>query len=94
MFNREHYDFFRKALERLANKIVKKTGRKLSKRLLCAYLNNRADWKKEIDVLIVCDTPIGDRELFPIPFRKRIQAAVYNEKCIYKFKLISSYGRS
>ena len=26
VFNKEHYDFFRNALERLASKIVKKTG--------------------------------------------------------------------
>lgn len=94
VFNKEHYDFFRNALERLAFKIVKKTGRKLSKSLLCEYLNERADWKKEIEVLIVNDNPQGERELFPIPIRKRIQAAVYNEECIHEFKLTNSYARS
>ncbi len=94
VFSKEHYDFFINALERLASKIVKKTGRKLSKSLLCEYLNERADWKKEIDVLIVNDNPQGERELFPIPIRKRIQAAVYNEECIHEFKLTNSYARS
>lgn len=92
VFNKEHYDFFIAALERLAYKIVKKTGRKLPKSLLCEYLNEQADWKKEIDVIIVNDTPQGEREIFPIPIRKRIQAAVYNEDCIHEFKLIDSYA--
>lgn len=94
VFNKDHYEFFRDALERLATKIVKKTGRKLSKSLLCEYLNERADWRREIDVLIVNDNPQGERELFPIPIRKRIQAAVYNEDCIHEFKLKNSYAKS
>lgn len=92
VFNRQHYDFFMAALERLSKTIVKKTGRCISKSLLCEYLNDRADWKKEIDVLIINDNPQGKRELFPIPIRKRIQAAVYNKKCIHEFKLINSYA--
>lgn len=94
VFNKEHYDFFRNALERLASKIVKKTGKKLSLNLLCQYLNERAEWKKEIDVLIINDNPQGEREIFPIPIRKRIQAAVYNEGCIREFKLINCYAGS
>ena len=94
VFDKEHYEFFKQALERLASKIVKKTGRKLSKSLLCEYLNERAAWKKEIDVLIVNDNPQGEREIFPIPIRKRIQAAVYNEDCIHEFQLKNSYAKS
>lgn len=92
VFNKEHYDFFIAALERLAKKIVKKTGRYISKSLLCEYLNERADWKSEIDVLIVNDNPQGAREKFPIPIRKRIQAAVYNKDCIHEFKIKDSYA--
>lgn len=93
VFNKVHYDFFRESLERLADEIVRKTGKKLSKNMLCRYLNERAGWRKEIDVLLVNDTPNGRRELFPIPIRKRIQAAVYNKECIFEFKLLSYYGR-
>lgn len=92
VYNKEHYEFFRNALERLAAKIVKKTGRKLSKTILCEYLNNRAHWRKKIDVLIVNDNPQGEREILPIPIRKRIQAAVYNQNCIHEFKLLNSYA--
>lgn len=92
VFNRQHYDFFISALERLAKTIVKKTGRNISKSLLCEYLNEKANWKTEIDVLIINDNPQGSREIFPIPIRKRIQAAVYNKDCIHEFKLKDSYG--
>ena len=51
-------------------------------------------FQKEIDVLIVNDNPQGEREIFPIPIRKRIQAAVYNEDCIHEFQLKNSYARS
>lgn len=94
VFNRDHYDFFIQILELLSNQIVKKTGCRLSKRVLCEYLNNRADWKKEIDVILINDNPQGERERLPIPIRKRIQAAVYNEACIHEFKLLNSYGES
>lgn len=92
VFNKEHYEFFRHSLERVASNIVKKTGKKLSKSQLCEYLNERAGWKNEIDVLLFNDSPTGERELFPIPIRKRIQAAVYKEECINEFKLENSYA--
>lgn len=94
VFDRDQYEFFINALERVAAVVVKKTGRRLSKRLLCEYLNERAQWKNEIEVLIVNDNPAGDREIFPIPIRKRIQAAVYKESCIHDFKLNFAYGKS
>lgn len=87
VFNQEHYRFFVSALEKLSKTIVKLTGKKPSQADLCAYLNERAKWKEEIDVLIACDIPTGGREVFPIPFRKRIQAAVYRDGCIHEFQL-------
>lgn len=89
VFNPEHYKLFISALERTAQKIVKLTGKRPTQIDLCEYLNNRAKWKNEIDVLIACDIPTGPHEVIPIPIRKRIQAAVYNKKCIYEFKLKS-----
>lgn len=87
VFNQEHYAFFIKALERTATKIVKITGKRPTQEDLCDYLNNRAKWKDEIDVLIACDNPTGKAEILPIPLRKRIQAAVYNADCVTEFHL-------
>ncbi len=92
VFNQEHYNFFIKSIERVATQIAKKTGTKLSKEHLCEYLNERAKWKDEIDVILINDNPQGTRETIPIPVRKRIQAAVYNDNCIKDFKFVDSYG--
>ena len=87
VFNPEHYNLFISALERTAKTIVKLTGKKPTQVDLCEYLNNRAKWKEEIDVLIACDIPTGAQEILPIPARKRIQAAVYNKDCIHEFQI-------
>jgi len=87
VFNPKHYNFFISALERAAKKIVELTGRRPSQADICEYLNKRAKWKDKIDVLIACDIPTSHRESLPIPIRKRIQAAVYNETCIHEFQL-------
>lgn len=87
VFNQEHYQFFISALERTAKTIVKLTGKKPTQMDICEYLNIRAKWKEKIDVLLACDIPTGSMEVFPIPIRKRIQAAVYNINCINEFQL-------
>lgn len=87
VFNAEHYQLFVSALERTALTIFKLTGKKPTQTDLCEYLNKRAKWKKEIDVLIACDIPTSSLEILPIPVRKRIQAAVYNASCIHEFQL-------
>lgn len=87
VFNEDHYRFFISAIERTANLIVKLTGKRPTQVDICEYLNTRAKWKEKIDVLLACDIPIGSSEILPIPVRKRIQAAVYNKKCIYEFQL-------
>lgn len=88
-FNRDHYEFLLKCLEKFASFCIKKTGKKPTKAQICNYFNEKANWKKEIDVLLACDYPCGPNELFPgFQYRKRIQAAVYNEAVINDFKLI------
>lgn len=87
VFNQQEYEFFIAALNRVAREFVEKTGRRPSKNYLCDYLNRRAKWRKELDVILANDNPSGYDELLPIPSRKRIQAAVYNNDCIKGFKL-------
>lgn len=92
VYNEEHYDFFIKSLQKVVDKCIKLTGRKPCIEHLCEYFNERANWKKEIDVILISDNPSGSRETLPIPIRRRIQAAVYNEQCIHDFNLKVSYG--
>ena len=90
VFHEEHYNFLLRCLEKVANKCIQKTGRKPTKAHICNYFNNQANWKDEIDVLLACDYPCSSSELFPgFQFRKRIQAAVYNDSVIHDFRLNS-----
>lgn len=87
-FNREHYEFLLKCLEKFAKHCIMKTGRKPTKSQIYDYFTERAKWKDEVDVLLACDYPCGGNELFPgFQYRKRIQAAVYNETVIFDFQL-------
>lgn len=85
VFNKNHYQFFIDAIEKVNQRFIKFTGHAISVEDICDYINNRADWKNDIDVLLANDIPTGKNEL-PIPLRKRIQAAVYNKNCIHNFK--------
>lgn len=87
VFNKEHYEFFIHALEKVAEDVLRQTGRRLSKVDVCEYLNGKAKWREDVDVLLACDVPIGRRETLPIPIRKRIQAAVYNINCVKEFQI-------
>lgn len=87
VFNREHYEFFILVLKTMAEEVQRQTGLPLSKVDVCEYLNDKAGWKEDVDVLLACDVPIGKREILPIPFRKRIQAAVYNINCVKDFQI-------
>lgn len=87
VYNEEHYKFLLKNFEKVSNNIFKNTGRKPTKRDIASYINEKAGWKNEIDVILISDIPTSKKEIIPIPFRKRIQAAVYNKECINDFKV-------
>lgn len=87
VFNQEHYDFVWRAMEKVARKCIEETGEKPTKRYIFNYFSKV--WSKKVDVLLACDFPCGKEELFPgFQFRERIQAAVYNENCIFDFKIV------
>lgn len=87
VYNEEHYNFLLNNFNKVSKTIFKKTGRRPTKRDITSYINEKAGWKDEIDVILMCDVPISSRETIPIPFRKRIQAAVFNKECINDFKV-------
>jgi len=88
VFNEAHYRWFYDTLSEMAKNITKKTGIKPTIDDVCRYINERANWQSKIDVLLICDCPMSDKEpIKGFPLRRRIQAAVYNEKCIHDFKL-------
>ena len=86
VYNEEDYKFLLSAFRQIASTVYNTTGRKLTKNHIAHYLNEKTDWKNNVDVILMCDVPTSQTEILPIPYRKRIQAAVYNKQCIYDFK--------
>lgn len=86
VFNEEHYTFYKKQIEKVGKNILKKTGKKASILDICDYINNKAKWREDLDGVLFQDLPTGDNLLInKFPYRKRIQAAIYNLSCIENF---------
>jgi len=89
VFNEQHYRLFYKTLTASTKKLERILKRKPSLDEVWSFIEDNIPWKQEIDMLLACDTPISDNELFfKVPYRKRIQVAVYNKTCISQFKQI------
>lgn len=86
VYNEEHYEFLLSVFKQIGTTIYEKTGRNVTKYHLAQYLSEKIDWKNNVDVILMCDIPTSNKEMIPIPYRKRIQAAVYNKQCINDFK--------
>lgn len=99
VFNEQHYYFWLRQLEKIAQTIIKKTKEKPTLKELNDYIRDRGIWK-EIDFIQFQDLPLGDKHSFVKPieynngkirtiaFRKRIQIAVYNPDIICKFSFL------
>ena len=99
VFNEQHYYFWLRQLEKIAQTIIRKTKEKPTLKELNDYIRDRGIWK-EIDFIQFQDLPLGDKHSFVKPieynngkirtiaFRKRIQIAVYNPDIIYKFSFL------
>lgn len=88
VFNEDHYLFYKKQIEKVSKTIEKKARRKASIKDIAAYINEKA-WLGNLDGILFQDLPIGYHELIPdYPYRKRIQAAVYNIDCVLSFIFI------
>lgn len=88
VYNKEHYKFLLDSFNKVSETILKKTGRRPTNSDITSYINEKAGWKNEVDVILMCDIPTSSKEIIPIPFRKRIQAAVYNKECINDFNVV------
>lgn len=98
VFNEEHYFFWIKQLEKIAKKIMIKTGEKPTLKELNDYIKDKNIWP-QVDFVQFQDLPINtERSLVKpieykrgkvrtVAFRKRIQIAVYNKIIISTFAL-------
>ena len=98
VFNEEHYYFWLTQLEKIAKKIIIKTGEKPTLKELNDYIKDKNIWP-QVDFIQFQDLPINSEQSFVKPvlyrnnkvrtvaFRKRIQIAVYNPEIISNFAL-------
>lgn len=98
VFNEEHYYFWLTQLEKIAKKIIVKSGEKPTLKELNDYIRDKNVWP-QVDFIQFQDLPINSEQSFVKPvvyrnnkirtvaFRKRIQIAVYNPKIISNFAL-------
>lgn len=98
VFNEEHYYFWLAQLEKIAKKIIVKTGEKPTLKELNDYIRDKNIWP-QVAYIQFQDLPINTEQSFVKPvvyrrgkirtvaFRKRIQIAVYNPKIISNFAL-------
>lgn len=90
-FNEEHYDFFVRIVEKVARKILKKTGKRPNNRDVFRKLPELKAWK-EIKGLIYEDKPKNDLLQFDgLQYKKRVQLAVYDETIIESFCFKEAY---
>lgn len=93
VFNEEHYNFYRSQIDKVGERIWKKTGIKATVEDVCEYINEKAKWTEELDGIIFQDLPTGDSILInKYPYRKRIQAVVYKLFCITDFIFKDEYN--
>lgn len=86
VFNEEDYIFFKKQIDKASLAIVKMTNMRPTIKDICEYINSKARWSTKLDGVLFQDLPTGSN--LPIenfPYRKRIQAVVYNSSCIQNF---------
>ena len=86
VFNKEHYDFWIKQIEKAAKSITKLTNRKATIKQINDYFKERAVWN-EIDGIQYENIPKNENYVYVEGFyyRKRIQLVVYNLLSISKF---------
>jgi hypothetical protein len=88
VFNRDHYNFWLKQIEKAAKFFVKKTGSKPSLKEINDFFKERNIWS-EIDGILfqdISENPIHFM-VKEFQYKKRIQLALYNEEKIYNFAL-------
>lgn len=91
VFNEEHYNFWRKQIEKVATTITKKTGKKPTLKELNTYIAERANWAANIAGIMFQDLPkSSDLLVADLYYRKRIQVAVYNKSIVKNFTFYDS----
>jgi len=88
VFNREHYFFWIKQIEKAAKYFVKKTGTKPTLKEINDFFTDRGIWKEINGILFqdISENPVHFM-VKEFQYKKRIQLALYNKEKIINFAL-------
>jgi hypothetical protein len=88
VFNREHYFFWVKQIEKAAKYFLKKTGTKPSLKEINDFFKEKGKWTK-LDGILFQDISKNPVHYFvkEFQYKKRIQLALYNKKKMVNFAL-------
>ena len=86
VFNREHYHFWVKIIERASKNLAKKNGKKPTLKQLNGYLKNKNVWAN-VDGILFQDISKNPNHYLVegMQYKKRIQLALYKVEKIKKF---------
>jgi hypothetical protein len=86
VFNEEHYVFWLRSIDKIAETIIKNTGEKPNIKELNLYLKERGGWKNVTGIMFQ-DLPTNEILLKVIKFyyRKRIQLVAFENTIIHNF---------
>ncbi len=88
VFNRKHYSFWLKQIEKAAKKIVKSTGSKPTLKEINDFFLEKGIWD-DVDGILFQDISANPVHFMvkEFQYKKRIQLALYNESKLLAFKL-------
>lgn len=93
VFNEEHYHFWVKVIEKVAEEIFKKTKIRPTIKEINCYFKERAIWN-DVNGILFQDIP-GNEDYVSVQkffYKKRIQLAIYNLKNIESFNFESEHS--
>ena len=86
VFNKEHYFFWTKQVEKVAEVFIEKTGIKPSLKEINDYFNEKGTWFDIKGVMFQDISKNPDHYLVKgLQYKKRIQVVVYNQEIIVNF---------
>ncbi len=86
VFTETGYQFFLQTINKVIEVFLNKTGRMPEIPDVCNYIMRVAKWNTVLDGVLFSDSPNTDIEKFN--YRKRIQLALYNPKCLVSFEFL------
>ena len=86
VFTETGYQFFLQTINKVIEVFLNKTGRLPEIPDVCNYIMRVAKWNTVLDGVLFSDSPNTDIEKFN--YRKRIQLALYNPKCLVSFEFL------